>query len=272
MQDGLILIIAYIGILPFNKKLKSYEIFKNSNKDNLYKINFFEKITFIFVLFPLIFGLIQRSLGENYVLENSDKKVKEVSKITKCRNIGYSYESEARLFSIYDNNFASFFGWKPYNSLRRYLFIQYLVNPKHKFTYHHMQMFGKTENYNVNWLKLTGICAIIDENNKLIQVDSHKQRSIRYSQILFTQNPEESLRIMKERKDDILTKKVVVSERNLIKDSFPKNEMKSKTKISELGNPSTNIALFQNEYRQNFYGYVFIVKNKLKKLKLIAQI
>ena len=40
----------------------------------------------------------------------------------------------------------------------------------------------------------------------------------------------------------------VVAERNLIKDFSPKNENKSKTKISELSNPSTNIALFQNEY------------------------
>lgn len=267
LQDGIILSISFIGILPFNKHINSERGLNKSHNQNNIKIRFYEIFLFFIVLFPLSYSLIQRSLSENFVLKTSDKKVKAVADKTLCRRIAYNYDSGARLFSIYDKKFSSFFGWKPYNSLRRYLFIQHLVNNKYSFKYHHLQMYGKTENYDIDWLKLTGICALVNENNEVFEIDSHKSRSVENYQIIFSKNPQETLKIMKIKKNSIINQEVVVAEKFIKKSLKNKKNSKYKTSISEVINPSTKIAIFQNEHRQNFYGVCFYEKEKFNQVE-----
>ena len=252
--DQLFLSIFYVGLIT-----KRYDFIEEESKLNSNKIL---KIFFIFFSIPMTYSLVERSNIETSWTKRSDNFVRSLNS-QGCKNLAISSYKDLRLYSFYKEGYSSFFGFKPYNSLRRHSFINRLLNEKIQFNYHHLEMLGETKDYDMDWFKLTNICGIVDDKLGFNKYNQDQEFYNKNFSIIASENLKDTISLMKNNKDKVINYEIVVQE-NYVKNNDKKNsEIIQNIKLLEsINKPISNFVIFKREYSNRYIAICSDYKKK----------
>ena len=252
LVDNLMLGIAYIGLIP-NKNYSS----KNDEFNLNFNLRFLLKAIILFSFFlPIYNSLLTRSRRENKWIKESRPLIKNALKNNECKYFAIRTDTLGKLFLYYDMDLKSFFGFKPYNSERKYTFVKGLLNENFDYPYQHLHMFGNLKDYKLEWLSLTGVCGLIDNKYNTYKISSSEHNPVLEKNIITSKSPKNTLNLMKKFKNKILNYEKVIVEVNKQKSINISNlkVKKNEIVISEFFEPTTKANLFSHEYSVSLLG------------------